>query len=236
MVAAVFTLPARSAQSGRHTGQNQTFHLQGTIRRAYDNSVLQDVSITLKGQTAQKTVLTNAAGFYELDLPLGSYSMTAHSQERLMRNYERPFFQVIASTSITFDAFLLSDGCFADLLTLSGGEPPDEKSANETWENICGGADVFQVPSDEGVPFEVSIAFVSRQRTQSGYVYSSRRGAQVLVGYNLFTLRADEVTYDEQHRTLHATGHVSATYETGNSSRGDSITFQFENGQATLIQ
>jgi len=242
MVAAILTSPVRCAQSGSHAVQDQTFHVRGTIRRAYGNSVLQGVSITLKGQTAQKTVLINAAGLYELDLPIGSYTMTAHSSERLTRTYERPLFRVVAPTSIAFDAFLLSDGCSVDFGATPSGELPDEKSANETWENVCGGADVFQVPSDEGVPFQVSIAFVTREHRQSGYVYSSRMpipgryGAQVLVAYNLLTVRADEVTYDEQRRTLRATGHALATDETGDRGHGDSMTFKFENGQATLVQ
>lgn len=242
MAAAILTSPVHCAQSGSHAVQDHTFHVRGTIRRALDNSVLQGVTVTFKGQTAQKTVLTNAVGLYELDLPLGSYSMTAHSQERLVRNYERPFFRVTAPTSITFDAFLLSDGCFVDFGVTMSGQLPDEKSVTETRENICGGADVFQVPSDGGVPFQVSIAFVSREHTQSGYVYSSRipgqrkYGAQVLVAYNLLTVRADEVTYDEQHRTLHATGHVFATDETGDRGHGDSMTFKFESGLATLVQ
>jgi lipopolysaccharide assembly outer membrane protein LptD (OstA) len=57
-------------------------------------------------------------------------------------------------------------------------------------------------------------------------------GTAVFVAYNLFTLRADHVTYDQKDQTLHANGKVVMINEKGESQRADEMTFRIENGEA----
>jgi lipopolysaccharide assembly outer membrane protein LptD (OstA) len=58
----------------------------------------------------------------------------------------------------------------------------------------------------------------------------------VFVAYNLFTLHADFVSYDEEGKTLKATGNVIVERTDGTTQRADSMSFRLENGLATPLQ
>jgi hypothetical protein len=195
--------------------------------------------MTFKGENLQKTVSSDGRGVYDVNLPFGLYTMTARPSKNL-QPYQRPLFRVMAPTVITLDMYLDAQRSCDFGVPAGSNRIPDETFERETQKNICGGVDVFPAPSESGVPFQVSIRFESRKRTERDYVYSSQLPpgkyvAQVLVAYNLFTLRAGDVTYDEESRTLHATGHVIATDGTEKTRQADSMSFKLENGQATLI-
>jgi len=136
--------------------------------------------------------------------------------------------------------------------------PPDSHvSEQDRIKNACGGQDIFPLPSEDGAPFQLLIRFGTREPTDNGYAYSApvdfsaipepsyvyrsgwnppTLGTPVFVACNLFTLRADHVTYDEKNRTLHANGKVVVVNEKGESQRADSMTFRIENGDAIPLQ
>jgi lipopolysaccharide assembly outer membrane protein LptD (OstA) len=58
----------------------------------------------------------------------------------------------------------------------------------------------------------------------------------VCVAYNLFSLEADNVTYDAKNKTIKATGDVVVVNESGVTQPADSTTFKIENGHAMPIQ
>jgi hypothetical protein len=177
-------------------------------------------------------VSADNSGSFEIELPFGFYTMTVISKIQGFREYRRPLFRVASSTSVTLDATLgLGSSC--DLVAAPGSE---HIITEEEGQDACGGFDFFAVPSEEGVPFQLLIDYPSRQRADRANVYRSRRhqGLQnpVVVAYNLFTLRADEVIYDVRSRTLRATGDVVVEGVDGTTQRGDSMTFKIENGEA----
>jgi lipopolysaccharide assembly outer membrane protein LptD (OstA) len=102
----------------------------------------------------------------------------------------------------------------------------------------CAGSDLFSVPSREQVPFQLFIQFITRKSTDTGFAYStdmrSSGRTPIFVAYNLFTLRADQVFYD-QARSLKATGNVVIANETGSTRQADSMTLKIENGEAIAL-
>src|ERR1700690_4140821 len=80
--------------------QPQTFHVKGTITDPLE-AVIQGVKVTFQNEQLSRTVTTDNAGFYEADLPLGHYMMSA--QSRGFRLYRRPLFRVASSVSVRFD-------------------------------------------------------------------------------------------------------------------------------------
>jgi hypothetical protein len=217
--------------------QLQTFHISGTIRTPND-SILPGANVTFDGAGATKTVSANNAGFYEADLPVGLYTMTAQSPtQRQLQKYQRPLFRVAASTSLTLNITLdLAEPNCDPVMSVSG-----HALTLDEYRNACGGWDFIPIPSSENIPFQLFIRYGGRRLSEGGYIYSDRKlpdGKETLVfvAYNLFTLRAERVVYDAQHRILKATGNVIVMPEQGTTHRADSMSFRMENGQATLLQ
>ncbi len=232
----------------------QTFHIQGLIRTYYD-SVVPNGKVTFEGRKFTKTVFADDRGFYETDLALGSYTMTAEYEYRspealfvpfgtapqdprlrYLQAYERPLFRIASPTSLTLNITLDS----AELSCDRGYGVGPSASSPEEGEIVCGGGNFLPVPSNDKVPFELFIRFRTRRNTDKGFVYNTGRDSPgwttpVFVAYNLFTLRADHVDYDAQTRTLQATGNVVIVNAGGETQRVDSMTFKIENGQATPL-
>lgn len=225
-------------QSAPPATRLQTFHVHGTIRRGYDGSTVPRVKVNFKSENISETVSTDRRGFYEADLPVGTYTMGAEPVANTLQNYERPLFRVASPTSITLDVLLDAlEGC-------------DDCAWVEPGHNS------FPVPSEDGIPFQIFIRFGGRRTTEGGYVYSAawkpisgepsymdRSGwspppgldTPVFVAYNLFTLRADQVTYDVKARIVRAVGHVVVANPDGTTLRAESIAFRIENGEASPL-
>jgi hypothetical protein len=175
--------------------------------------------------------------------------MTAQPSREYLE-YRRPLFRVASSTGLTFNIILERAQQTCDLVSPVGGPPQTAVDAR----NACGGWDSFPVPSEDHVPFELSIQFGHREATdhvsiydgtwnpstEPSYVYRSgwnpSSSSPVFVAYNLFTLRANHVVYDVQARTLHATGNVVVVNADGVTERCDSMRFKIENGGAIPLQ
>lgn len=209
--------------------------------------------ITFKGAKTNKTVTVDKRGFYQTDLPLGTYRMTAlvptirsQSLTRLVR-----VFRVDAPATIILNGNLHSTAATCDVVFgrrqtvpegSSSSEPAPEPSPDELAEDTkdaCGGEDVFLFPAKDGTPFEVYLQYSSRERREAVTIYAGFDGSSptpVSVAYNLFSLEAKEVVYDKKNGAIDATGRVVTTDESGTVRRGASMRFRFEDGKAILIR
>lgn len=235
MLVALLACACLFGQSAARKTPPDTFHIRGAICRARDRSAVPEVTVTFEAEEVSKTLYTDDRGIYEADLPVGLYTMTARSPDRVLGLYQRPLFRVASPASLVLDIALetyIRSSC--DLgVPPSSTHIPDADDAKDA----CGGRDFLPLPSDDGVPFQLLVEYESRKRTDRGYAYSARPllprpATPVFVAYNLFTLQAHHVVYDVQGRTLKATGDVVATNADGATQRADSMTFKIENGEA----
>jgi len=231
-------------QSAAPVTELPTFHIQGAIRY-YNDSPVPGAAVTFEGDNILKTVSADKNGFYETDLPVGLYTMTAQDLYKSHYKYVHPPFRVTSLTSVTLN------------VTFYAGMSCDLKNPTpEDVRNDCEGIDLFPIPSKDNVPFQLSIQYYSRRPTDRGCEYSGLKTSfrpigrgdkyssletptdlkiRVFVAYNLFTLQAYHVVYDVQGRTLEATGDVVVTNVDGATQRGDSMIFKIENGEANRL-
>jgi Carboxypeptidase regulatory-like domain len=209
--------------------QSATFRVRGTISSS-SGVALTGAKVMFQGKTTTRTVTTNQEGTYQVDLPVGLYTMAVRFSGMRASDYERPLFRAQSSATLMLNAMLYPAASSCDPVI------PSAKSALtvDDYRNACGGWEHFRAPSEDGVPFDVLIRYPARQSTNSGYVYRSGgfSGTPVFVAYNLFTLWADTVAYDSETHTLNAKGHVVVADATGETRHTDSIRFKMENGEA----
>lgn len=219
-------------QSDNRVVPRQTFHIQGTINDSF-NAVIPRVEVHFVGDNADQTVAVDDKGFYQAELPIGTYTMTAAfppsgpNHVSHFTNYVR-FFRVPSSTTITLNGFLYPiyscDGVWVG------------KDAQEVYKDSCGGEDSFPFPSEDGVPLRLDIRYVRRERGEELVSYSSNTVVKrpVFVAYNLFALQADSVDYSRADGTVRAYGHVLIEDQSSQAS-ATSAAFKFDNGKATRI-
>jgi Carboxypeptidase regulatory-like domain len=220
-----------SAQSDMAIAPSAMFHVQGTIDDPV-NAVVPHVAVRFVGDNADRTVSTNDKGFYQTDLPVGTYTMTATfppSGPNHISSFTKcvRFFRIPSPMTITLNGYLypnyLCDGVW-------GG-----KDAEELYKDSCGGEDSFPFPA-EGVPLRLDIRYVRRERGEKLVSYRSNAVVKlpVLVSYNLFALQADSVDYSRADGTVRAYGHVVIEDQAGQTS-ATSAAFKFDNGKTTRI-
>jgi hypothetical protein len=83
--------------------QAPTFHIQGTVTDPI-GSVIRNAKITFLSKKRTETVVTDDTGRYSAELPLGDYTMNAHSTG--FETYRRPPFRVLSPASLVFDVNL----------------------------------------------------------------------------------------------------------------------------------
>jgi hypothetical protein len=227
------------AQGTPVTPQSQTFHLKGTIS-APNGAVIPGVKITFQSKRLNKTVFTNDVGLYEADLPLGNYSMTPEIFG--FRIYRQLRLQITSPRDFVVNATAYPARMTCDIVVGNrSGDPATPEQRLESEKNLCGGEDIFPLPSDGGAPSQLFIQYPKRRPIDGGYVYSGDKLTigdlltPVFVEYNLFSLQADEVIYDLKNWTIKASGNVVVANKSGPTQRANSMTFQIENGQATPL-
>jgi hypothetical protein len=191
-------------------------------------AVIQGAKVTFESEQVKKTVITSGAGIYETDLPLGEYIMTVHVPG--FRPYRRPLFRVTGASGLTFD-ITLSVASTCDLVVVPA--TPQNLAAAE--KEFCLHEDVFPISSTNGVPFQLYIRYVKHMEIDGRYTYTGQKLPNedpVFVAYNLFSLRADRVTYDEKSHMLEASGNVVVVNESGEPQHADYASFKVEDGQA----
>ena len=215
------------------TTQPQTVHVTGTITDP-SGAVIHRAKVTFQGKHLYRTVTTNDLGVYAADLPIGDYTMTALSLG--FKPYHRPMFRMTPVTSLTFNVTLpVQSTCDIEVVRTSTPVPPSATAMKE----LCLRDEFFPIPSRDGVPFQLYIRYVKRTVVRDTYTYTCEKMPNedpVFVAYNLFSLQADEVFYDAKSRTIKADGNVVAIDESGATQRANSMTYKFENGQATPLR
>lgn len=247
------TLPIRSApiavlllcasllgQSPASPDRPRIVRIQGLIESTND-SVVPETEVAFHGEQVSRTVVSDEKGFYQVDLPVGLYTMTAvrHGYSSLQR-YSRPLFQIGSQRTFVLNITLYPERCCCDIVVRRGAEETPEQLAS-TEKDACGGEDSFPIPSEDGVPFQVYIRYPKRTLTDRGYVYS---GDQITTNshvparaeYNLFTLEAEHILYYAEHQKLEASGHVVVVDESGKSQNPNSMIFKLENGHVIQIR
>jgi hypothetical protein len=222
----------------------QTFHVRGTVRdyngvivagprRDFTDLPEAGAEVIFVGANIVKTVSADEKGHYETDLPIGRYRMIAYSGSRFLQVFERPVFWTASQTNVTLDVSfeLYRNNCD---LGIHAGHIPNA----EDFKNACGGSESFAVASGDGDRFELVIRYKNRERIDGGYAYVKGSGLHtgpVFVAYNLFTLRAEYVVYDEKSRTLEAHGNVSVEAADGTVQQAAAVKFRLENGEAKPV-
>ena len=210
-----------------------TFHIEGTIDSATNGSVPR-VEVSFVSEQTTRTVEVDDKGFYQIDLPVGAYNMTAAfpplpNHVSPLTKYVR-FFQVKSPARIDLDGALYGN---YDCDGVWGGGSAEEQQ--QLYQDSCGGADSFPAPSREGVPFRLDIRYGRRERGDGSILYG--KGVvdrPVLVTYNLFALQAGSVTYDEKSRIVSASGDILIEDQFG-QSHTETAAFKIENGSAVRL-
>jgi hypothetical protein len=222
-------------QSGSQVTPVPTFHVQGTID-SMTNGAIPHVEVSFVGDNTSRTVIVDDKGFYQIELPVGTYTMTAAfppfgpNHISPLTKYVR-FFQIKSPTTVTLNGYLFGtyscDGVWV---------AKDEKQQIELYKDSCGGEDSFALPSKDGVPLRLDIRYVRRIRTGKLASYGSNTAVRhpVLVAYNLFALQAESVDYDGEERTIRAYGNVLLEDQSSQTHVG-SAAFKFNDGKAIRV-
>jgi len=215
-----------SSQSNDQFAARPTFHVQGTID-SMTNGAIPRVEVSFVGGNVSRTVVVDDKGFYQADLPVGAYTMTAAFPRSGLTKYTR-FFRVPLPITVTLNGSLYAtyscDGVWA-------GEPTEEQ-----FKDSSGGEDSFPFPSKDGVPLQLNIRYVRRERREKLLSYSSNGVVKrpVSVAYNLFALQADSVNYSPTDGIVRAYGQVMIEDQQG-QTHASSAGYKFDDGKATRI-
>jgi len=218
------------------TTQSQTIHVLGTVTD-YQDAVVPGVKVTFENEQLSRTLTTNSYGIYETDLPPADYVLTAKGLPGF-RGYHRPKFHLRSPLTVLNVTLLVGSPCGDMVIGNSDGRPVTKEQIDAATKN-CRGEELIPVPSGKGLPLELSIRYGTR--SQNGNIYSflgeKNRWYQtpVFVDYNLFSLRADSVSYDAQKHMIEATGNVIAASGSGTEQHSDTLTVELEDGEATLL-
>jgi hypothetical protein len=229
--AAILFCPLLFGQSLRPATPPPTFRMSGTITGG------QSLAVVFEGASS-RTVLTNDAGIYEADLPLGIWTMKVfvHGPDGKiftnMMRYRRPPFRVTAPTSMVFDISLPQGTLCTIMVSGRDGGPPtqEEKDHARAW---CAGEEFFSVPSGS-VPFEVHLWGGSKFLACSWVNDHGGVCKRAFATYNTLSVQADDISYDPDESILEAHGNVVTQDESG-QRKAASMIFYVQDGQASLM-
>jgi hypothetical protein len=243
----VWALVLSTVLFGQSEGRG-VFHLQGTIYGPRQ-SVAAGAKVQFSGEKIEKIAAADDKGFYEVELPVGQYTMTVQAPKdksrsfRIFENYVRPLFDVSSPTTLVIDGTLYLARPTCDIAVVNkSGEQATRDQLEASAEDVCGGEDVFEDPPGAGIAFKIYIRYPKRQTTDQGCVYMSDKvydteaPVPVFVAYNLLSLEATRVVYDPKSRTIQASGKVDTADGSGKSQHFDSITLKMQNGRAVPVR
>ena len=202
------------------------FHVRGKIGDSY-SSAIAGAEVKFEGSKTTEAVRSDSGGFYRAELPVGTYSMTVTKGSQA--HYKRPLFRVSSPKTIVLDVTLGQSVRSCDPATIIVRRPDGTTEKTETvgtpddLRDECGGWDRFPIFSGEGGSFELLVRYSGRVRRDGERIYNGGFRNPVLVAFNLFTLTADQVTYDLANRTLLATGNVTTTNGSAGSAHANSM-------------
>jgi hypothetical protein len=154
---------------------------------------------------------------------LGSWTMTLLVAPDDTTEFARPRrFQVTAPGGLLLDIHVRPGPC-------SVRGTPEERAA------MCWGEQFSQVPSAKGLTFEVDLFGLYNKLNwspcETGQANSRHRE---FAAYNLLSIEADHIVYNQFEKTLAANGDVLIEDETG-EHRAESVSFRLEDGKAIPI-
>jgi hypothetical protein len=215
--------------------RTQTFHVHGRIRSSSGYDV-DGAKVQFQSQKGSETVSSDNKGFYAADLPLGDYRMTVTSP--VFRPIHRPLFRVESPNSYTFDFTLHPSPLMTDVPFPIDPSPALREAV--LYDISPYGEDFFPVPSADGVPFVLYVRYASETLADQTHSYVGDfyppYENRIFVAYNLFSMWADKVTYDEKNRIIEAHDNVCAVRESESLGCDYSMTFKIENGQAIRVR
>lgn len=221
---------------GQAATHSQTVHVRGTVTDHQD-AVVPGVKVTFENEQVSRTVTTNNSGTYETDLLPGDYTMTAKGLPGF-RVYRRPTFRLNSPLTVLNVTLLVGNPCGDMVIANSDGGPATKEQIDAATKN-CRGEELIPVGSGDGLPLELSIRYGTRSQNDSIRYFLGEKNqwyeTPVFVDYNLFSLRADRVSYDGQKHVIEATGNVIAVGESGTEQHADTLTVKLENGKATRL-
>jgi hypothetical protein len=207
-----------------------SLHVRGTVTDPLGAAV-PGAEITFNGEQTARTTMTNASGKYEIDLPLGRYTMKA--ERRGLRTCRRPLFLVSLPTDLMFDITLPAEQMVDRII--AGKVASERSDLPLNWY----GEEFVPLPSKDGVPFQLFVRYFRRTAIDDSLEYTGETipyEEPVFVAYNLFSLQADHVILDVKRRTLKARGNVVMSDEAGTMQRPETISLSIEDGHATPLR
>jgi hypothetical protein len=219
-----------AAAFGQSSASIATFHVEGTID-SMTNGHAPHVEVSFAGEHTKQTVVVDDKGHYQVDLPVGVYTMTAVFPP-VGAQHDSGLTKYVRSFQVTSTAEIKLNGVLYGQYSCDGVFSSETEDSREVYKDACGGDDEFIPPSKNGVPLRLEIHYVTRKRT-NGFVYESNSVVRrpVLVTYNLFALQADTVVYDPTNGTLRASGQVLIDDQSG-ETHTKSASFKLEDGNA----
>ena len=221
-------------------------HVQGVVRGPLGDDFCPGAEITFTSEHVSKIVISDHAGFYQVDLPAGRYTMTVRYQILIGKTpafmkQARPLFRA-SSTRLVLNVRMFAERWTCDISVVNkSGEPATNKQIEEDEKNFCGYEDQFAISDRDGTPYQLFIEYPRRSPKPRTYEYTGDQLATdaftpVLVEYNLFTSTAEHLVYDPESHTISAIGNVEIVHQLGESQRAASMTFKITNGEAILVR
>jgi Carboxypeptidase regulatory-like domain len=210
------------------------FRVRGEVGDTY-SSAIAGAQVKFEGSNRTETVTSDRRGFYRAELPVGLYTMTVEKgSPGSGKYYRRPLFEVLSPKTILLDATLYPSLPSCDPGVVferrpDGTTKSEIRAAPDTLRDVCGGWDRYPLPSKEGVPFELLVRYSGRVRRGGERIYNGGFRNPVLIAFNLFTLTADQVTYDLDKRIVLAVGNVTTTNGSAGSAHANSMKLKIAN-------
>jgi hypothetical protein len=172
---------------------------------------------------ASTAVKTDDSGRYEIDLPFGVWTMTLRVDPDDKTEFARPrLFQVSTPRKLVLNIYL---------------RPPIACSVRGTLEQraaVCWGEEFYEVPSVEGVNFEVDLFGLRNQYGTPCSIVERERRHREFATYNLLSVEADNVVYRPPEKILEASGDVLMQDESGEHV-ASSLRLYLQDGQASTL-
>lgn len=246
-IAILLLATAFFGQSGNSVAPIQTFHVRGTVSGPLGDDVCPGTEISFQDKHSSTTLVSDNKGSYEVDLPVGLYTMMAQYKYLLgghthFQKYVRPLFRVSLPTNVVLNVSMFAPRLTCDIVVVGkSGQTATPEQLEQGQKDLCGGEDLFPVPSTDGAPFQLYIRYPNRSPSDevpdyAGAQLATNAYTPVLVEYNLFTLTAEHVVYDRKRQTIAASGNVTASNEFGELQHGDSMSFKMRDGQAFPVR
>ncbi|MEW6735317.1 MAG: carboxypeptidase-like regulatory domain-containing protein [Acidobacteriota bacterium] len=178
-------------------GNTKTGILKG---RAMDPSEggISSAKIIVEGDTVKREVITNEAGEYEIELPVGIYRINTDRMPGWLP-FRRAAIQVQADTVTTVNVVPVPSIEDSECVL-----PPPEKPLKDPQLKYKS----FLLSHTSGMELELLIQYIERRERKGFVEYSSKIGTWVMVSFDKLAIYADKIDLNEKKFRLKADGRV----------------------------